>query len=179
MPENSLHYKSFSDLYGTLTTEQHRPTLKNKNASSSSHGIPFSPNAQTARELILCSECLKPRVIYSQRKLSIFDESVLSRTIEGLFYSCGSVLQGLEVEVRSGEDPSVLTLFDRVFVRENLTCDKPIEVPYYSSERFELICTSCGCTSGAQEGQYPLCGYCKGKGNQPIMKRKHKIFTKS
>ncbi len=127
VPENSLHYKSFSDLYGTLTTEQHRPTLKNKNASSSSHGIPFSPNAQTARELILCSECLKPRVIYSQRKLSIFDESVLSRTIEGLFYSCGSVLQGLEVEVRSGEDPSVLTLFDRVFVRENLTCDKPIE----------------------------------------------------
>ncbi len=83
------------------------------------------------------------------------------------------------MEVRSGEDPSVLTLFDRVFVRENLTCDKPIEVPYYSSERFELICTSCGCTSGAQEGQYPLCGYCKGKGNQPIMKRKHKIFTKS
>lgn len=70
VPENSLHYKSFSDLYGTLTTEQHRPTLKNKSASSS-HGIPFSPNAQTARELILCSECLKPRVIYSQRKLSI------------------------------------------------------------------------------------------------------------
>ena len=45
-------------------------------------------------------------------------------------------------EVQPGEDPSVLTLFDRVFVR--------------------------------QEGQYPLCGYCKGKGNQPILKRKKK-----
>ena len=104
MPENSLLYK-------TLTTEQHQPTLKNKSAP---HGIPFNLNAQAARELILCSECLKPRVIFSQRKLSILD--VLSRTIEGLFYSCGSVLQGLEVEVRPGEDPSVLTLFDRVFV---------------------------------------------------------------
>ena len=44
--------------------------------------------------------------------------SVFSRTVEGLFYSCGSVLQGLEVEVQPGEDPSVLTLFDRVFVRQ-------------------------------------------------------------
>ena len=46
------------------------------------------------------------------------------------------------VEVQPGEDPSVLTLFDRVFVR--------------------------------QEGQYPLCGYCKVKGNQSILKRKKK-----
>ena len=44
--------------------------------------------------------------------------SVFSRTVEGLFYSCGSVLQGLEVEVQPGEDPSVLTLFHRVFVRQ-------------------------------------------------------------
>ena len=45
-------------------------------------------------------------MIYSHRKLSILDERVISRTIKGLFYSCGSVLQGLEVEVRPGEDPS-------------------------------------------------------------------------
>ena len=128
MPENSLHYKSFTDLYGALTTEQHRPTLQNK-STGLSHGIPFSPNAQTARELIFCSECLKPRVIYSQRKLTVLEEGVLLRTIEGLFYSCDSVLKGLEVEVRPGEDPSVRTLFDRVFVRENLSYDKPIEVP--------------------------------------------------
>ena len=44
--------------------------------------------------------------------LGCLDERVLSRTVEGLFYSCGSVLQGLEVEVQPGEDPSVLTLFD-------------------------------------------------------------------
>ena len=53
------------------------------------------------------------------------------------------------MEVQPGEDPSVLTRFDRVFVRQNLTCDMPIEVPYYSSKRFALICTSCGCTSDA------------------------------
>ena len=65
------------------------------------------------------SEATTARVIYSQRKLSCLDEHVLSRTVEGLFYSCGSVLQGLEVEVQPGEDPSVLnTLFDGVFVHQ-------------------------------------------------------------
>ena len=65
------------------------------------------------------SEATTARVIYSQRKLSCLDERVLSRTVEGLFYSCGSVLQGLEVEVQPGEDPSVLnTLFDGVFVHQ-------------------------------------------------------------
>lgn len=178
VPEDCLHYKSFSDLYGTLTSEQHRPSLK-KNASLS-HGIPFSPNAQTAREIILCCECLKPRVVYSQRKLSIWDERALVHTVEGIFFTCGSSLQGLELEVQSGEDPSVATLFSQVFVRANLTCDMPVEVPYYSSEQFAMICTSCGCNTDVQvEGQYPLCGYCKGRGCKPILKRKRKLCSKS
>ena len=71
-------------------------------------------------------------MIYSQRKWSFLEESVLSRTIEGLLYTCGSVLKGLEVEARPDENASVLTLFERVFVRENLTCNNPMEIPYYS-----------------------------------------------
>ena len=37
---------------------------------------------------------------------------VLTQMIEGLFFSCGSMLQVPEVELRSGEDLSVLTLLD-------------------------------------------------------------------
>ncbi|CAG8853289.1 40035_t:CDS:1, partial [Gigaspora margarita] len=29
IPGNDLHYKSFEELYGTTTTEEHRPSLKN------------------------------------------------------------------------------------------------------------------------------------------------------
>ena len=58
------HYKSFKDLYGTSTSEKFRPTLSK--GPKKSHGLPFQPNAQFARnvcETILCCECLKPRVL--------------------------------------------------------------------------------------------------------------------
>ena len=48
------------------------------------------------------------------------EECALSRCIEVLYY------KGLDVEARSGEPPSVLTLFDRVFVHENLTCEEQV-----------------------------------------------------
>ena len=46
-------------------------------------------------------------------------------------------------EARSGEPPSVLTLFDRVFVHENLTCEE--QVPCYSSKKFAPVCSNCAC----------------------------------
>ena len=64
-PENESHYKSFLNLYGTLTTEKHLPSLKR--SGKSAHSIPFSPNAQTAREILICSDWLKPHVIYVTR----------------------------------------------------------------------------------------------------------------
>ena len=60
--------------------------------------------------------------------------SALSRCIEVLYY------KGLDVEARSGEPPSVLTLFDRVFVHENLTCEE-----CYSSKKFAPVCSNCAC----------------------------------
>ena len=133
VPDTDMHYKSFTSLYGTLTTEKHLPSLKSKGKSS--HGIPFSLNSHTARVLILCSECLRPRVVYSQRKLSVLEETVFSSTTVDLLYTCGNTLKGVEVEIRRDEPLSVLTLFERVFVRANLTCDEPVEIPYYSSEK--------------------------------------------
>ena len=177
VPDTSLKYKSFDELYGTITTEQYRPS-KSK-AIASTHGIPFSPNAQTARELVCCTECLKPRVIYSQRKLTFAETSVLFRSLESLLYSCGSTLKGVEVECRDGEDLSLLTLFERLFVRQNLSCDDPVEVPYYSSDRFEDICAHCGCVCAESEsGQYPLCSHCKHEGKHPVLKRKRKMVQK-
>ena len=62
--------------------------------------------------------------------------------------------------MRKDEPLSVLTLFERVFVRANLTCDETVEIPYYSSEKFVNICSNCACSEVSEvQGQYPLCQY--------------------
>ena len=91
------HYKPFDDLYGTETSESELPSLKN--SLKESHGMPFSPNAQTARMLIMCSECLRPRVLYSKHKLTFCEEEAVQRSIQNLLFSCGSNLKGLQVEM--------------------------------------------------------------------------------
>ena len=174
------HYKPFEEVYGTLTSEKDRPSLRS-DAEKRGHGIPFSPNAQTARRSVLCSECLKPRVIYAQHKLSHLDQSVLDRVFDSFLYSCGSSLSGLEEEIHSSDHHSVKNLFSRVYARENLTCEAPIEIPYYSSEMFVSVCTHCGCAwTGTEEGRYPLCDYCKQQGHHsPLLKRKRKQLSSS
>ena len=90
----------------------------------------------------MCTECLKPRVLYAQRKLTHHDEAVLDRVSENYLYSCGSTLAGLECEIEN-DHPSVRDLFNRVYVRENLACDTTIEIPYVLF--FPDVCL-CMCT---------------------------------
>ena len=83
------------------------------------HGIPFNPNAQTAHAIILCSECLRPRVIYAQYKLIHAEEVALYWTMEGLFYTCGSTLKGVQVVTQSRTELSIVKdLFGKVCSRE-------------------------------------------------------------
>ena len=55
---NGDHYKDFAALYGTETSEQHKPSSKD-NSGTKSHGMQFAPNAQYAKNVgtvIQCSE---------------------------------------------------------------------------------------------------------------------------
>lgn len=64
-------YQDFATLYGTNTSKQHRPSLT-KDDSSKSHGMPFSPTAQYAKNVktvVQCEECSKRRLIYSKSSL--------------------------------------------------------------------------------------------------------------
>ena len=75
------HYKPFSAVYGKQTNESYRPSL----TSSSGHGIPFSPSAQTARtvgEIVHCKECEFPRVIYAARKLVWLEKVQLKEALK-------------------------------------------------------------------------------------------------
>ena len=91
---------------------------------------------------------------------------MLYRTIEGLLYTCGSTLKGVQVVTQSRTELPVVK--EKVYVRENIACSDPVEIPYYSSEKFQSICTHCECECDVDiEGQYPLCEYCRDQGQLP------------
>ena len=116
IPKNEQHYKPFSNLFGTLSTERYSHSLKT--GGGKKHGIPLNPNVQTAHA-IMCSECLRPRVIYAQYKLIHAEEGALYRTMEGLFYTCGSTLKGVQVVTQSRTQLSIVKdLFGKVCLRE-------------------------------------------------------------
>ena len=136
------HYKDFDDIYGSNTTEKHRPSLAD--SSRKPHGLPFQPNAQYAKnvnETIKCTECLKPRVLYSKNKLKFTDQITLQNLLVNVNYSCGSVLSDIQDETLSNSQREVV---DKVFVRANLQCEDKIETPYYSSNSFSDVCIHCG-----------------------------------
>ena len=70
------------------------------------------------------------------------------------------------------------TILRRVYVRENLSCQSPMEVAYYGLGLWVDVCCQCGVESQAQnpitreEGKYPLCANCKNIGKQPLNKRR-------
>ena len=64
---NATHYVQVSD-----PKEQYMPS-KLEDPSKRNHSMPFPPTAHTAfnvEVLITCSQCHKPRLIYSKHKLS-------------------------------------------------------------------------------------------------------------
>ena len=79
----------------------------------------------------------KPRVLYAARKLHFLDIEQLKSKLEMALYTCGSSLQDLSVD---GCDP----VMSKIFVRANVSCSDPVEIPYYSSGSFLDVCIQCG-----------------------------------
>ena len=99
VPGEDLHYKSFEELYGMQTTEDHRPSLKNVKAKkkgkmtiTTKHSMPFCPSAIRAKNvgvIVNCIECEKPRLLFSAKKLSEKDMVTLEGFLDTIFYTCG------------------------------------------------------------------------------------------
>ena len=155
------HYLPFSELYGTQTTEKHRPSLQEK-STSGSHGIPFNPTSQHASNTcksIECTECGKQRVIYAARKLKYDEMERLNRIVDLVQYSCGSIMKDIECSSRDQE------LIGKVYIRANLTCADRVEIPYYSCGVHDPICIHCGSEDDLISGEqatpvYPTCSTC-------------------
>lgn len=95
-PGEDMHYKSFEELYGKETKEDHRPSLKNTKTKMKStrakHTMPFCPSAVRAKNVgitVNCVECEKPRLLFSAKKLTEKDKTILQRFLDTIFYTCG------------------------------------------------------------------------------------------
>jgi DNA-directed RNA polymerase subunit RPC12/RpoP len=166
--EGVQHYKAGDD-----PGEKFLPS-KLENPEKRSHGIPFSPTAQTAKCIgftIKCSECGKPRLLHSKNKLTGEQPKQLKIFLGRIIFVCGSSLAEYDGPCSAAEEK----LRERVFVRENLSCASNIELPYYSVDFYKSVCIYCGREgTGRQlnisDTTYPKCNNCGAKPD--VVKRK-------
>ena len=160
VPQADGHYKSFEDVYGTVTTEEHRPSLAKRSGRSKT--LPFVASVQHVRNvnlMVQCEECEMWRLLYSPHKLSSLARQQLSTLLEDFTYTCGATLSDLDL-------PALLS---EVCVRE-IQCHYPVEKLYFSMN-YDPICIHCCCEENlaSEEGCYPQCDQCKDR--VPIRKK--------
>ncbi|GES77742.1 hypothetical protein GLOIN_2v1780244 [Rhizophagus clarus] len=129
---NTDHYATFQNVYGTETTEEYRPTYMQSQANA--EPIPKSILiVAKIRGYINCKDCGKRRCVYSDKSLTCKEQEDYQQAMDLYSYSCGAPIF---------PDDYYLKV---VFVRTRISCDSPIEILYYSSRR---------------SGNYPICYYC-------------------
>ena len=160
VPMADGHYKPFCEIYGTVTSESHRPSLAKKSPKGKT--LPFVASVQHVRNvniMVLCEECSMWRLVYSPYKLSASEKEKLSSVLNEVSFTCGASLSALKLTDRLSE----------VCVRD-LQCFDPVEKLYYSM-KYDPICVYC-CedkTLTSPANCYPQCEKCNSR--PPIRKR--------
>ena len=90
--------------------------------------------------------CYKDLVLKREKKLQ------LERALNTLLYSCGACFQ----DIQNDTDDDI---FDMVYVNDKLTCESPIETPYYVVFT-DPLCYYCGNEHDVDteiDGHYLIC----------------------
>ncbi|GBC10931.2 hypothetical protein GLOIN_2v1780244 [Rhizophagus irregularis DAOM 181602=DAOM 197198] len=161
---DSNHYKDFSSIYGTQTSENFRPSKAEQlEADNLPQGI-FNNNR--VREFVECDFCGKIRCIYSMSALKKEQISTLQLKINDNDFTC----------VIEEWMPPSHELKGIVFIHQSLSCDSPIESGYYSNRlKKPSICYYCGKNNSlvkatndllhGYQSVYPLCSNCQLSGH--------------
>ena len=163
LTSSTISIVEFSKVFGTTTSEEHRPSLSAKRPKKS---VPIPTSMQHAKNtnvMIQCEECSMWRLVYSPVKLTSKQRENLLLKLEQYAYSCGSELTDMDLQQLG---------FPNVYVR-NLVCNDPVERLYYSAG-YEPICIYCSNESSLTEDNdtYPQCQSCTDKGLGRIKKLK-------
>ena len=166
-----MRYKEGSD-----KDEKHLPS-KIDDPSKRDHHVPFTPSAQTAKNVgffVRCEECDKPRLIFAKNKLKERELNLLKRMLNEIVYTCGATFSEYDTEA---ED----CILYKVFVKANLSCGQKVEVSFYSCEIFKAVCIHCGCVDNFPKEieYYPQCTRCTNLECAKVPKRKRKQVVAS
>jgi hypothetical protein len=170
--DGQMHYRGFKDLWGTAADASHRPSLTTTAVGKQPKGC----NKNSAREIVTCDECHKPRVLYAAKAITGSQKALLDHLLDdGLIYICGSPLFESSHRVHEGKDgPNPILLSPH-------TCSSPIERPYFSATRgkgqprFSPCCFQCGAalaTALAEDGSHSPCTACLAAGVKPRLPSK-------
>ena len=125
------HYKEFSDVFGTETTQGAMPSLKT--SKDRGHKTPFNPvkiHASNTGLIIDCNKCCKPQLVYTAKRLTDAEKKSFNRVTNDMTYTCGATF----VEFKDPSNPSNrrYDIPDNCFVRANNNCSKPVEPLHYT-----------------------------------------------
>ena len=74
-----------------------------------------------------CSECSKPRDLYTAHKLRLLNQQSLEKTLDNIIYTCGMDIQEC-IPVELADEAKQNHVLSNVFVRQNLSCSSRIEI---------------------------------------------------
>ena len=156
---DDVHYKQFHEVFNTPTDESAMPSLKT--TKDRGHKIPFNPVKQhgaNTQLTIECVECSKLRIVYSAKKLSTTERCNFNAVMSSMLFTCGAILAEFKAQVNHEKN----AILDKVFVRANNNCTKPIEALYYTLNYAECCC-HCGSKRRLIKtvNEYPICTPCK------------------
>ena len=121
---------------------------------------------QNTRAYVTCSECRKPRVIYSKKSLGERQQNSLTMALCSYDYTCGAAVL-----------PGSCRFKNDIMVRPSLRCNSPIETQYYSLKHHEAdLCVHCACSEAFKPDDSlrkfkkvaPICFKCLENGLEPI-----------
>jgi len=151
VPKEDGHYLSFSEAFETITTGEHRPSLKQKR-SKKDKSLPFYASLQHVKNsqiVVQCDSCDMWRIVFSKYKLKPSQRSLLQRLLLNYSYTCGSQLKDLDLPEE----------FRNVEIRVH-NCQDTVEKLYYSA-KYEPICVYCARNEPwTIPHQYPQCQEC-------------------
>ena len=82
-------YLSFEEVWGKETSEKDRPSCTPPKKPKEKPKKPFRMTAETVCDYVVCMECLKPRCVYSSKRLTHAQYAQLQCYKEEFLYSCG------------------------------------------------------------------------------------------